>query len=57
MNGAAQVYTGGIENVVKAWDLRKGEVALTLSGHGDTVTGLALSPDGNHLLSNAMARS
>ena len=27
---------------------------LILEGHTDTVTGLALSPDGNHLLSNAM---
>jgi len=27
---------------------------LTLQGHTDTITGLSLSPDGNHLLSNAM---
>ncbi len=26
----------------------------TQQGHSDTVTGIALSPDGNHLLSNAM---
>ena len=36
------------------WDLRKIEVAMTLTGHTDTITGLAVSPDGNHLLSNAM---
>ena len=36
------------------WDLRKGEVSQTLSGHTDTITGLSLSPDGNHLLSNSM---
>lgn len=37
------------------WDLRKaGATTLTLTGHEDTITGLALSPDGNYLLSNAM---
>ena len=49
-----QIYTGGIENVIKVWDLRKNEVALTMKGHTDTITGLRVSPDGNHLLSNAM---
>lgn len=49
-----QVYTGGIENSIKVWDLRKVEVSMTLKGHTDTVTGLSLSPDGTHLLSNAM---
>ena len=49
-----QIYTGGIENVIKVWDLRKVEVAMTLEGHTDTITGLRASPDGNHLLSNAM---
>lgn len=29
---------------------------MTLTGHTDTITGLAVSPDGNHLLSNAMVR-
>jgi phage-related protein len=51
-----QVYTGGIENTIKVWDLRKVEVAMTLKGHTDTVTGLRVSPDGTHLLSNAMVR-
>lgn len=41
---------------LKVWDLRKVEVALTLRGHTDTVTGLRVSPDGTHLLSNAMVR-
>jgi len=50
----AQVYTAGIENVVKVWDLRKEEVAMSLKGHNDTVTGMAVSPDGTHLLTNAM---
>lgn len=36
------------------FDLRKSTLSATLPGHADTVTGLALSPDGNHLLSNSM---
>jgi Prp8 binding protein len=51
-----QVYSAGIETVVKAWDLRKSEPVLTMNGHSDSVTGLRLSPDGNSLLSNSMVR-
>lgn len=55
--GGDQVYTGGIENSVNVWDLRKGEIAMTLPGHDDTITGLSVSPDGNLLLSNSMDNS
>jgi len=52
------VFTGGIDNVVRAWDVRAGgrvaKEALRLEGHADTITGLSLSPDGFSLLSNAM---
>ena len=29
---------------MKVWDLRKGEVALTLSGHADTITSMRVKP-------------
>ena len=29
---------------------------MTLKGHANTITGLRVSPDGTHLLSNAMVR-
>jgi Prp8 binding protein len=51
------VFTGGIDNVVKAWDRRKMQVSFTLPGHTDTITSLRLSPDGSYLLSNAMDSS
>lgn len=51
------VYTGGLDNEVKAWDLRMGAVALRLEAHTDSVTGLRLSPDSTHLLSNSMDNS
>lgn len=54
---ATQVFTGGIENDIKAWDLRTGKVLYTLTGHHDSVTGMELSPDGSYLLSYAMDHS
>lgn len=53
-DGADKVYAGGIDNVVKVWDLRKGEMVMMLEGHSDTVTGMSLSPDGSYLLTNSM---
>lgn len=49
-----RVFAGGLDNVVRGWDLRNDEIVLELAGHADTVTGLSLSPDGSRLLSNAM---
>lgn len=49
-----QVYTAGIETNIKVWDLRKEAVVLTLEGHSDIVTGMSVSPDGSHLLTNSM---
>jgi WD40 repeat protein len=48
------LFTGGIDNDIKMWDLRKLEVSTRLTGHTDTVTGLRLSADGKNLASNAM---
>ena len=45
------VYSGGVDGVVRVWDVRRGAVLLSLSGHADSVTGLALSHDGATLLS------
>eukprot|EP00466_Bigelowiella_natans_P016201 jgi/Bigna1/54310/estExt_Genewise1Plus.C_310119 len=53
-----QAFTGGIDEKIKVWDLRKeNTVSYTLDGHGDCVTGLELSPDGRYLLSNSMDNS
>lgn len=52
------VYAGGIDNVVKGWDLRKeAELCLRLEGHEDTITGLKVSPSGTHVLTNSMDMS
>ena len=62
---AYSVFTGGVGEVAKRWDARamSGSVsddvasrnavpAMTLRGHADTITGMRLSPDGTHLLTN-----
>eukprot|EP00741_Cyanophora_paradoxa_P003849 tig00000718_g3743.t1 len=54
---STQVLTGGLDNDIRIWDLRKGEVVMKLAGHTDTITSLRLSPDGTHVLSNAMDNS
>ena len=48
-----ELYTGGIDNDIKVWDMRKKSVAYTMVGHTDTVTSLQVSPDGQALVSNS----
>ena len=49
------VFSAGVDPSVAAWDLRNPAApSFTLTGHSDTVTGLALHPAGTHLLSTAM---
>lgn len=53
-----KIYTGGIDNDVKVWDLRsrteKPEPVMKLQGHHDMITGMQLSPDGSYVLTNSM---
>ncbi len=35
-----QVYSGGLEEVIRVWDLRKQQVVMTLEGHSDAITGM-----------------
>jgi Prp8 binding protein len=48
-----ELYSGGIDNDIKVWDLRKQTVIYSMKGHTDTITSLQVSPDGQSLLSNA----
>lgn len=48
-----ELYSGGITNDIKVWDMRKKAVTFTLTGHNDTITSLAVSPDSQTLLSNS----
>ncbi|QIW98046.1 hypothetical protein AMS68_003564 [Peltaster fructicola] len=46
-----EVYSGGIDNDIRVWDLRTKKEVYRLTGHTDTITSLALSPDSQSLLS------
>lgn len=48
-----ELYTGGIDNNIKVWDMRKKAVIYTMPGHTDTITSLEVSPDTQTLLSYA----
>ncbi|PPQ71590.1 hypothetical protein CVT26_010558 [Gymnopilus dilepis] len=49
------VYIGAIDNEIHVYDLRKGEQVSSLTGLTDTPTSLALSPNGNFLLSPSLS--
>jgi Prp8 binding protein len=51
------VYTGGIDNMITAWDIRQSKKTMALKGHTDTITCLSMHPKGTHLLSNSMDNS
>lgn len=55
-----ELYTGGIDCDILAYDIRKKAVAYRMPGHTDTVTSLSISPDSQSLLSyshDGMART
>lgn len=48
-----EIYSGGIDNTIHVWDIRKKAIAYSMYGHTDTITSLQISPDSQTLLSNA----
>jgi Prp8 binding protein len=36
-----QLFSGGIDNEIKVWDLRKDMQAMKLEGHTDSITGVS----------------
>jgi Prp8 binding protein len=48
------VFFGGLDNSIKALNLRNNTIDFALLGHTDTITGIAVSHSGNYLLSNSM---
>jgi len=49
-----ELYSGGIDNDIKVYDMRKAAVIYAMKGHGDTITSLQVSPDAQSLLSNSL---
>ncbi|GAB1205663.1 hypothetical protein APSETT445_004341 [Aspergillus pseudonomiae] len=48
-----EIYSGGIDNAIHVWDLRKKSITYSMTGHMDTITSLEISPDSQTLLSNS----
>ncbi|KAK7062405.1 WD-repeats-region domain-containing protein [Favolaschia claudopus] len=51
----ASVYAAALDNEIHIYDLRKSTQLSTLTGHTDTPTSLALSPNGSFLLSPSLS--
>lgn len=49
-----ELYSGGIDNDIKVWDMRRKAVVYSMLGHTDTISSLRISPDSQILLSNSM---
>ncbi|EZF97794.1 hypothetical protein H113_02287 [Trichophyton rubrum MR1459] len=48
-----EIYSGGIENDIHVWDIRKRAITYSMIGHTDTISSLQISPDSQTLLSNS----
>ncbi|KAK6740429.1 hypothetical protein RB195_008723 [Necator americanus] len=49
-----EIFVGSIDSDIYCWDMRRDDISYVMQGHKDIITGLALSPNGNYLLSNSM---
>ncbi len=52
--GNEYIFFGGLDNSIKAINLKKNTIEFALLGHTDTVTGISVSRNGKFLVSNAM---
>ncbi|KAL4972723.1 WD40-repeat-containing domain protein [Aspergillus desertorum] len=48
-----EIFSGGIDNTIHVWDIRKKAIVYSMAGHMDTITSLEVSPDSQTLLSNS----
>ncbi|KJH44192.1 lipoyltransferase and lipoate-protein ligase [Dictyocaulus viviparus] len=49
-----EIFVGSIDSDIYCWDMRRDDISYIMHGHKDIITGLSLSPNGNHVLSNSM---
>lgn len=51
------IFVGGVGNTINLWDMRTDKQQYSMLGHTNTITGLSISPDGHHLLSNSFDKT
>ncbi|RDW61257.1 WD40 repeat domain-containing protein [Aspergillus mulundensis] len=49
-----EIFSGGIDNTIHVWDIRKKAIVYSMAGHMETITSLEISPDSQTLLSNSL---
>ncbi|KAM0824704.1 hypothetical protein ACQ4PT_070019 [Festuca glaucescens] len=57
LGSSRYVVSGCVDGTVRIWDSLSGELARTFSGHSDAVQSLAVSADGNSLISVSSDKS
>jgi WD40 repeat protein len=57
LGSSRYVVSGCVDGTVRIWDSLSGELARTFSGHIDAVQSLAVSADGNSLVSVSSDKS
>jgi WD40 repeat protein len=57
LGSSRYVASGCIDGTVRIWDSLSGDLARTFSGHSDAVQSLAVSADGNSIVSVSSDKS
>ncbi|MBD2666928.1 serine/threonine-protein kinase-like domain protein [Richelia sinica FACHB-800] len=47
------LFSGGLDNTIKSWNLHTGELLNTFTGHQDRISSIAISPNGQILVSGS----
>ncbi len=53
-NDNQKLISGSIDNLVKVWDLKTGQILITLKGHSEGITSLAFSSSGQYIVSSTI---
>jgi WD40 repeat protein len=52
-----KIFSAGVDEDIRIWDATTGTILMTLSGHDDVITSLAISNDGKHICSGSVDKT